>query len=298
MEARVLDPIYESRSRIEAARGRPFEVGAAGLWCCGQLDGLARPCVAIVGTRAATPYGTRLAHRFAAELGGAGCTIVSGLALGIDRAAHEGALASGATTVGILGGGHRRFFPKRNLALASNMVAAGGAVLSPYPPDHLAFPSQFLERNGIVAALADAVLVVEAPLRSGALNTAGWAAGRIPVLAVPGDVDRKHVAGCLALIRDGATLARSADDVLEALGRLPLPTLTRAAPSTRDPTARALLEAIDAGAATFDEIAGKSGVAPAAALAALALLELDGTLESTGASRYSRVAPLCGGEKA
>jgi predicted Rossmann fold nucleotide-binding protein DprA/Smf involved in DNA uptake len=102
----------------------------------------------------------------------------------------------------------------------------------------------------------------------------------------------------LALIRDGATLARSADDVLEALGRLPLPTLARAAPPTRDPTARALLEAIDAGAATFDEIVGKSGIAPAAALAALALLELDGTLESTGASHYSRVAPLYGGEKA
>jgi len=294
----VHDPIYESRSRIEAARGRPFEVAAAGLWRCGELDGLGRPCVAIVGTRAATPYGTRLAHRFAAELGGAGCTIVSGLALGIDRAAHEGALAAGAATVGVLGGGHRCFFPKRNLALASKMVAAGGAVLSPYPPDHLAFPSQFLERNGIVAALADAVLVIEAPFRSGALNTAGWAAGRIPVLAVPGDVDRKHVAGCLALIRDGATLARSADDVLEALGRLPLPTLARAAPSTRDPTARALLEAIDAGAATFDEIVVKSGIAPAAALAALALLELDGTLESAGASRYSRVAPLCRGEKA
>lgn len=292
------DPIYESRSRIEAARSRPFEVAAAGLWRCGELDGLGRPCVAIVGTRAATPYGTRLAHRFAAELGGAGCTIISGLALGIDQAAHEGALAAGAATVGVLGGGHRRFFPKRNLALASRMVAAGGAVLSPYPPDHLAFPSQFLERNGIVAALADAVLVVEAPLRSGALNTAGWAAGRIPVLAVPGDVDRKHVAGCLALIRDGATLARSADDVLEALGRLPLPTLARAAPSTRDPTARALLEAIDAGAATFDEIVVKSRIAPAAALAALALLELDGTLESAGASRYSRVAPLCRGEKA
>jgi len=294
----VHDPVYESRSRIEAARGRPFEVAAAGLWRCGELDGLARPCVAIVGTRAATPYGTRLAHRFAAELGAAGCTIVSGLALGVDRAAHEGALAAGAVTVGVIGGGHRCFFPKRNLALASKMVAAGGAVLSPYPPDHLAFPSQFLERNGIVAGLADAVLVVEAPARSGALNTAGWAAGRIPVLAVPGDVDRKHVAGCLALIRDGATLARNADDVLESLGRLPLRTLALAAPSTRDPTARALLEAIDEGAATFDEIVAKSGVAAAAALATLALLELDGIVESTGASHYSRVAPLCGGEKA
>ena len=144
------------------------------------------------------------------ELGRAGCCIISGLALGIDAAAHEGALSANAPTVGVLGGGHRHFFPPRNAGLAGRMLAGGGAVLSPFPPDQAAYPGQFLARNGVVAALADAVLVVEAPARSGALNTASWAAGRVPVLAVPGDVDRKHVAGCLALIRDGATLARSA----------------------------------------------------------------------------------------
>jgi len=292
------DPVFETLGRIADFRGRALEAAAPGLWCCGSLDGLARPCVAIVGTRAATPYGAGLARRFAAELGVAGCTIVSGLALGIDRAAHEGALAAAAPTIGVLGGGHRHFFPKRNVALAERMVAAGGAVLSPYPPDHPAYPAQFLERNGIVAVLADALLVVEAPARSGALNTAGWAAGRIPVLAVPGDVDRKHVAGCLALIRDGATLARSSQDVLEALGRLPFPTLGAPKPPVSDPTAAALLEAMDRGAAEFDEIVASSGIAPPAALASLALLELEGTVESVGASRYARVAPLSGGEKA
>ena len=298
MERAMHDPVFETLGRIADFRGRPVEAAAPGLWCCGSLDCLARPCVAIVGTRAATPYGTGLARRFASELGAAGCTIVSGLALGIDRAAHEGSLGAGAPTVGVLGAGHRRFFPKRNVALAERMVAAGGAVLSPYPPDHPAYPAQFLERNGIVAALADALVVVEAPARSGALNTAGWAAGRIPVLAVPGDVDRKHVAGCLALIRDGATLARSAQDVLEALGRLPFPMRDSAGPVVNDPTASALLEAMDRGATEFDEIVAASGIAPAAALASLALLELEGTVESMGASRYARVAPLSGGEKA
>jgi DNA processing protein len=217
------DPTYEPRERIEAAReGRGFEAAAPGLWCSGDLSGLARTCVAIVGTRAATCYGRRLAHHFAAELGRAGCCIVSGLALGIDSAAHEGALSVAAPTIGVLGGGHHHFFPRRNRGLAERMLANGGAVVSPYPPSTETHPWQFLERNGVVAALADAVLVVEAPARSGALNTAGWAAGRIPVLAVPGDVDRKHVAGCLALIRDGATLARSPQDVLESLGRLAL----------------------------------------------------------------------------
>jgi DNA processing protein len=298
MERAMHDPVFETLGRIAAVRGRPVEAAAAGLWCCGSLDGLARPCVAIVGTRAATSYGTRLAGRFAAELGRAGCAVISGLALGIDRAAHEGALVARAPTIGVLGGGHRCFFPKRNQRLAEQIVADGGAVLSPYPPDYPAAPHQFLERNGIVAALADAVVVIEAPARSGALNTAGWAAGRIPVLAVPGDVDRKHVAGCLALIRDGATLARSSQDVLEALGHLPLQTLSPVTRDTRDPTASALLRAIEQGAAEFDEIVTVSGIAPSAALAALALLELDGTIESAGASRYARVAALSGGEKA
>ncbi len=211
-------PEYTTRATFEALRGeRGLVFEGLGLWSSGSLEGLARPCVALVGTRAATPYGRRLARAFARELGAAGCSIVSGLALGIDAAAHEGALDYGAPTIGVLGSGHRCFFPRRNLELAERMIAARGAVLSPFPPEQEAAPWHFLARNAIVAALADAVVVIEAPARSGALNTAGWAAPRIPVLAVPGDIDRAHVAGCHALIRDGAILARSAADVLEVL---------------------------------------------------------------------------------
>ncbi len=287
----MLDPTFESREQIEAWRGRPFEA-ACGVWCCGTLAALARPCVAIVGTRAATPYGRRLAQRFAEALGRAGCCILSGLALGIDGSAHESALVAGAPTVGVLGGGHRHFFPARNRSLAERMLAAGGAVLSPFPPDEPARPPQFLQRNGIVAALADAVVVIEAPARSGALNTAGWAAGRIPVLAVPGDVDRKHVQGCLALIRDGATLARTPDDVLEALGQQTALALSPPpAPLPRDPKAIAVLHALDAGATEFDEIVCRSGIEPPAVLAALSLLELDGVIATMGASSYARVTP-------
>lgn len=286
----MLQPTYEARSRIERARdGRGFEAAAAGLWCCGELAGLRLPSVAVVGTRAATPYGRRLAHGFAAELARAGCCVISGLALGIDAAAHEGALSTGGATVAVLGSGHRHLFPLRNSDLAERIVAQGGAVLSPYPPEQDARPWQFLARNGVVAALADAVLVVEAPARSGALNTASWAAGRVPVLAVPGDVDRKHSAGCLALIRDGATLARTPQDVLEALGRLSLaPPPAPAIP--RDAVSVALLAALDGGACALDDIVAASGIAPAAALAALTLLELDGSVESCGASRYSRAS--------
>lgn len=293
----MLDPTYLDRAAVEAARkGLPFEGRADGLWCCGDLAGLARPCVAIVGTRAATGYGRGLATRLAADLGRAGCCVVSGLALGIDAAAHEGALEAGAPTIGILGGGHRCFFPRRNRPLAERIVASGGAVLSPYAPDQRAAPHQFLERNGIVAALADAVVVVEAPARSGALNTAGWAAGRIPVLAVPGDVDRKHVQGCLALIRDGATLARDAGDVLEALGGLALPSSGSPEPP-QDAVAAAILRTIDAGACTLDEIMAAGNLGASSVLAALSLLELEGRIESRGV-QYARVAAASRGEDA
>lgn len=293
------EPTYQPRAAIVAARGgRGFEAAAAGLWCCGDLGGLARTCIAIVGTRAATPYGRRLAHTIAADLGRAGCCVLSGLALGIDGAAHEGALTVGAPTIGVLGSGHRHFFPSRNRPLADRMLAAGGAVLSPYPPDQAAFPGQFLQRNGVVAALADVVLVVEAPSRSGALNTASWAAGRIPVLAVPGDVDRKHVQGCLALIRDGATLARNAQDVMESLGQHGVIPLDFAPEPAHDPVADAILRAIEGGASQFDEIVAASGVNASAALATLALLELEGAVESCGAARYARVATLPRGEHA
>jgi DNA processing protein len=298
MEADMQDPTFEGRERIEAVRGdRGFEAAATGLWCAGSLSGLARPCVAIVGTRAATGYGRRMAREFAVALGRAGCCILSGLALGIDAAAHDGALEAGAPTIAVLGGGHGHLFPPRNRGLAERIVKGDGAVLSPYSPDEPARPWQFLERNGVVAALADAVLVVEAPARSGALNTAGWAAGRIPVLAVPGDVDRKHVAGCLALIRDGATLARAPADVLEALGRLNLAPSRDLTTVAQDPAGRALLRALDGGPLDFDAIVCGSGLSPGAALSTLALLELEGAIESRGADGYARVGVPPGGEE-
>lgn len=238
-----------------------------------------------------------MARRWAAELGRAGCCIVSGLALGIDAAAHEGALDARAPTVGVIGGGHRRFFPGRNLELAERMLAAGGAVLSPYPPGEPARPGQFLQRNGIVAALSDAVLVVEAPERSGALNTAGWAAGRIPVLAVPGDVDRKHVQGCLGLIRDGATLARGPADVLEALGRLHLTPAPQTTLRALDPASTAVLQALEEGPADLDTIVAAAHLPAHAALSVLSVLELDGSIESRGGGTYARVGVLPNGEE-
>ncbi|MDQ2908447.1 MAG: DNA-protecting protein DprA, partial [Candidatus Eremiobacteraeota bacterium] len=179
------------RDRLHGADRFRFE----GLWIAGSCDALRGRAVAVVGSRAPSQGGRSRAHALGAALAGAGVCVVSGLAHGIDAAAHEGALAAAGPTVGVLGGGHRCFFPSRNRPLAQRIIASGGAVLSPYAPDEPARPAQFLQRNGVIAALADAVVIVEAAERSGALNTAGWAASLgLDVLAYPGDVDRPKAA--------------------------------------------------------------------------------------------------------
>ncbi len=282
---------FLSREELAAAAfGRLAGSALAGLWVAGSLEALAAPTVAVVGTRAPSEDGRRLAQRLAGELGRAGVCVLSGLALGIDAAAHTGALAAGAPTIGVLGGGHDRFFPPRNAELARRIVAGGGAVLSPYPPDHPAYPWQFLARNGIVAALADGVVVVEAAARSGALNTASWAADRaIPVMAFPGDVGRPKAAGCLALIRDGAILVRDAADVLAQLGlavaagREPLP-----AAASADPAAARILTLLEAGPADADAVVASSALPPALALARVGDLLAAGTIVSGADGRFRR----------
>ena len=279
---------YRTRAQLELeASGRLTSTTVAGLWIAGSLAGLDAPTVAIVGTRAPSEDGRLIARRLATDLGRSGVCIVSGLALGIDAAAHEGALLAGAPTIGVLGGGHDRFFPPRNAELARRMIAGGGAVISPYPPEHPAFPSQFLARNGIVAGLADAVVVVEAAARSGALNTASWAAdASIPVLAFPGDVARPKVAGCLALIRDGATLVRNAADVLQALGHtVALVPDPADAPAPHGP----LLAMLARAPASVSALVEGSGMLPSMALAEVGELLASGAVVegSDGLLRWS-----------
>ncbi len=284
--------------RDDIFRRRPPRTAAvrfAGLWVAGSLDGLERPTVAVVGPRAPSAGGLTRAREVAEGLSRAGVCVISGLALGIDGMAHTGALAGPTPTVGILGGGHRCFFPKRNRELAETMIARGGAVLSPYAPDEPARPPQFIQRNGVVAALADAVVVVEAALRSGALNTASWAASLgIDVLAFPGDVDRTVAAGCNALIRDGATLVRDHDDVLEALGLARAPearaqtsAVAREAPT--EPLAIRVLDIVAREPHDADALVAFTGANIGDVLATLTRLEIDGRIERHDMLRYAAV---------
>lgn len=202
--------------QLKNAPGAPLA-----LYVKGDAKALAKPAIAMVGTRRATAHGRDIANRLSHDLAQAGWCIVSGLALGIDAEAHRGALDGGGLTVGVIGSGLDCFYPEENRELAREIVKKGGAVVSEFPfgrpPDQQTFPI----RNHVVAALARGVVAVEAPVRSGTLITTGIAAdlGRT-VMAVPGRVSDRMSSGCLKLIRDGAILVRDADDVLEAMSEL------------------------------------------------------------------------------
>ena len=185
----------------------------------GAIPDLRLPAVAIVGTRKATTAGIGIAEEVAADLAGRGITIISGLAMGIDTAAHRGALGARGRTIAVLGNGISEIYPAQNERLAEKILETGGAIISEYPPGEPSFKGNFIHRNRIISGLSVAVVIIEAPLRSGALNTAGFAAlqGR-SVFVIPGPVTHPNYIGSHALIRDGATLATGAADILEDLG--------------------------------------------------------------------------------
>lgn len=190
------------------------------LFCRGTLEPRDQLAIGIVGSRHCTLYGKQTAERFAAGLARAGFTIISGLARGIDGAAHRGALSAGGRTIAVCATGLRSIYPPEHAGLADE-IAGSGALLSESPLDREPRPGLFPQRNRIISGLSQAVIIIEAGRRSGALHTARHAMeqGR-DVFAVPGRIDSLPSQGCHDLIRDGVPLIRSIDDVLEALGPL------------------------------------------------------------------------------
>ena len=188
------------------------------LYVFGDPGALTRNGVAVVGTRSPTLYGLDMAARFAGGIAGRGYAVISGLAVGIDAAAHKAALSVGGVTVGVLGGALDKFFPEDNRELGRRIAAEGGAVVSEYPfgfpPGRQTFP----QRNRIVAALSRGVLAVESPLQSGTLITCAFAkkVGR-KVMAVPANLDSRNSAGCWKLIREGATMVTTPEEVVTAV---------------------------------------------------------------------------------
>ena len=265
----------------------------------GNPDALHLPGLAIVGSRNPTRGGLQNAHDFAAHLGQAGFSILSGLAQGIDTAAHEGALAAGATTVAFLGHGIDRIYPADNRDLAHRIIEHG-ALISEYPLGSSPRAEHFPERNRLISGCSLGTLVVEAAKRSGSLITARLASeqGR-EIFAIPGSIHNTLSRGCHQLIRQGAKLVESADDIVSELGPIvehlsgQLMQNENTADATpdlsddRDDEYKLLIEALGHDPVTANEIAGKCGLTIEQVSSMLLILELEGQIETLDGGQYS-----------
>ncbi|VCU70477.1 hypothetical protein PIGHUM_02549 [Pigmentiphaga humi] len=260
------------------------------LYVCGDPAWLSRPAIAVVGARNATPDGLASAHAFARHLARQGWCIVSGMALGIDAAAHRGALEAGAAgggTIAVVGTGADVVYPARHRRLAQE-IEAMGAIVSEFPLGTPALAHQFPRRNRLVAGLARGTLVAEAALRSGSLITARLAAetGR-EVFAIPGSIHSPLARGCHALIRQGATLVESAEDILDELhGARRLFGRSGEEPGSAPVPADGLLAAMGYGPIHLDALAARSGLAVPVLQARLLALELQGRVARLDGGRY------------
>jgi DNA processing protein len=259
----------------------------AALYVHGRTDLLARPSLAIVGSRNATPQGIANATSFARAFSEAGLTIASGLALGIDAAAHRGALEGEGSTIAVLGAGVDVVYPPRNADL-HRAIAERGAVVSEFPLGTPAIGGNFPRRNRLISGLARGVLVVEAALASGSLITARLAAeqGR-DVFAIPGSIHSPLSKGCHALIKDGAKLVDSAQDVLGELG---VPAAARSVQQSSAEVAHELLQHLGHDPCNVDTLCQRSGLTPDTVSAMLLELELAGRVASLPGGRYQRIA--------
>ncbi len=259
------------------------------LYGVGQREALDHPHkLAVVGSRNPTPQGAENARQFAQALAERGLCIVSGLALGVDGAAHEGALAAGGTTIAVVGTGADRVYPRRHLALA-HRIAERGLLLSEYPLGTAPLAPNFPKRNRIIAGLSLGTLVVEAAVQSGSLITAHLAVemGR-EVFAIPGSIHAPQARGCHALIRQGAKLVESAQDILEDLQlatSAPHPVTAEPAEDDGDP----LLQALGHDPVGLDALQARTGLSTPELQAQLLTLELDGTVRRLPGGLFQRL---------
>ena len=264
------------------------------LYVWGKLEPRDRHAIGVVGSRRATTYGTHTTKKLSFQLAQAGFTIISGLARGIDTAAHEAAVAANGRTIAVIGSGMAKLYPPENLHLAEKIADGHGAVVSEFPlhtaPDKQTFPM----RNRIVAAWSRALLVVECPAWSGSLITANLASeyGK-PIFAVPGPIDKPSSAGCNQLIRDGATLVADASHILDDLGDLPFArTPSPAEPASAlpelPPEEAAVFAAVTTEEAAVDRIIEHCGLPAHVVTATLMKLEMRRLVRAFPGFRYAR----------
>jgi len=283
--------LYKDDPRFPAAL-LPIADCPDALWYRGDLEAFHQPAVAVVGSRAATPVGLEIAARLAEDLAARGITVVSGLARGVDSAAHRGALRAGGRTIAVLGSGVDCIYPAEHTPLATD-ISVAGLVLSEYAPGMPPIPFHFPRRNRLISGLSRAVVVIEASEKSGSLITATCALeqGR-DVMAVPGNALSGRNTGGHALIRDGAKIVETADDIVEELGLAPRRAERAAETATRmgsaistDPVLRAMEEGQ---AYDVDALASISGLSGVRLLPHLLDLELQGSVRRAPGGRFIR----------
>ncbi|MBI2068028.1 MAG: DNA-protecting protein DprA [Deltaproteobacteria bacterium] len=280
--------------RFELDKSDPFyppslketEEPPSKLWVSGERESLSKGYrIAIVGSRKPTRYGEKVAYDLAYELALRRIIVVSGLAYGIDRQAHEGALAAGGKTIAVLGCGLDYPYPKKNLDLKER-IANAGAVLSEFSPETAAISPHFPRRNRIISALSLGVIVVEAAVRSGALSTTAWGLSQgKEIFAVPGNITSPLSAGTNRLIQNGATPVLQVEDVLEALS------LSHLVPHLKErqnfsPEEKIVEVLGEIGEASVDEIRGKTGLPISQLTALLVSLEICGKIAQLPGGRY------------
>lgn len=247
-----------------------------------------RKTVAIVGTRKPTPYGKEVTYTLAYDLAKHGVVIVSGLALGVDAIAHRGALEAKGTTIAVLANSVEYIYPRSHQALADQITASGGAIISEYEPPTTPRIYQFLARNRIVSGLSDAIIITEAAIRSGTLSTATYALeqGR-EVFVVPGNITSPLSAGCNALLKQGAHPATCAQDILDVIA----PELENAAqaalPLGQTPLETSIITLIQSGIRDGDELHAKSAATVTEFNQALTMMEINGAVRSLGANQWT-----------
>lgn len=255
------------------------------LYFIGKLPETEVKAVAIVGSRKPTSYGREVAEKLSYELAQKGIIIVSGLALGIDAIAHRGALEAGKTTIAVLANGLNTVYPSSHKELARKIIEKQGALISEYEPSMPPLPHQFLERNRLVSGLTDAVIVVEAAIRSGTLSTATHALNQgKTVFAVPGNITNPMSAGCNALIRQGAIPVTSIQDILDVI-----------APDIAEqesfifgdtPEEQIVIDLLKSGIRDGEELLIKSKLEATSFNQTLSMLEIKGIIKPLGGNKW------------
>lgn len=258
------------------------------LFVRGNPDVLSGPALAIVGSRNATPQGVQDAGAFASALASNGYVIASGMASGIDAAAHRGALRAAGRTIAVWGTGPDIAYPASNRALAEQ-IELGGAIVSEFAPGTPPAPGNFPKRNRIISGLSRGVLVVEAAERSGSLITARFALDQNrEVFAIPGSIHSPHSKGCHRLIREGAALVESSNDILAELGHVPLPEQPRTPAPAMPAGSSPVLRTLGCGSLTAEELCDCSGMQPDEVMAELSRLQLEGLVVRMPGGRFQR----------